>query len=164
MLEDDPAFSPDMALPGLEFDLSALDFSTSESSRPSSILSPHSHRTSLSSQQEGDGLVLGLNIPSSGSGGLGNLGGLQLPSEHVSSAQRNERLERLLEDDGEAFNMDPGFSIDAGGNLIEEPVGRSERALESLRFGSDSGASARVRQDSNQGLRQGQKEVSFSNP
>ena len=161
MLEDDPNFSPDMAFPVLDFDLSALDFSTSDSSRRSSILSPHSHRTSLSSQQEGHGSVLGLNIPSSGSGGLGSLGGFQLPSEHASSAQRNERLERLLEDDGEAFNIDPGFSIDAEGNLIEEPIRGSEAPQQPFRLESDSEADARVRQGLEQGLRRGQEEVSF---
>ena len=159
MIEDDPAFLPDLAL-GLDFDLSALDFSTDQSSHRSSILSPHSQRSSLSSQQAGDGSIPGLEIPSSGSGDLGGFGGFQIPSEHASSAQRRERIDRLLQDDGEAFDINPGFSIDAEGNLIEEPVRASEVREEFSRLGSDSTTGGRVRQDLEQGLRQGQTEVS----
>ena len=67
----------------------------------------------------------GLVVPSSDSVGIGSVGGFQMPSEQGSSVQRNERLARLLEDDGDVFNIDPGFSIDAEGNLIEEPTRQS---------------------------------------
>ena len=91
---------------------------------------------------------------------MSGFGGFQLPSEHGSSAQRNERFGRLLEDDDKAFDNDPGFSIDAEGNLIEDPIGESEVRRESFRLGSDSAASARVRQELAQNLRQGLDEVS----
>lgn len=158
VVEDDPAFLPDLALPGLDFDVSALDLSTDESSRRSTILSPHSQRSSLTSQHA-DGSMLELVIPSSVSGGIGDFGGFQLPSEQPSSAQRNERLGRLLEDDGEGFGIDPGFSIDAEGNLIEEAVGRDNVQPGVSRPGSDSAASARARQAMGLDVAQGQEDV-----
>ena len=120
-IEDDSAFIPDLTF---NLDLHALELSTTESSRRSSLLSPHTARSSLSSQPEGS--MTGLIIPSS-SGGNGDIGGFQLPSEQGSSVQRQQRLNRLLEDDGEAFDIDPGFSIDADGNLVEGPAAADER-------------------------------------
>ena len=118
VIEDDSAFLPDLTF---NIDLGALDLSTSESSRHSSILSPHSARTSLSSQPEGSDAMTGLIIPSP-SGGAREIGGFQLPSDPASSTQRQQRLDRLLEDDGEGFDFDPGFSIDADGNLVAQPI------------------------------------------
>ena len=158
MIEDDPAFLPDLALPDLDFDLSALDLSTDKSSRRTSILSPHSQRSSQSSQHA-DGSMLDLVIPSSGSGGVGDFGGFQLPSELPSSAQRNERLGRLLDDDGVGFDIDPGFSIDAEGNLIEEPIEGDHAQPGISRPGSDSAASARARQAMGLDVAPGQDDV-----
>lgn len=153
MVLDDPAFLPDLALPGLDIDLSALDISTGDSSRRSSILSPHSQRSSLSSQAEADESVLGLVIPSSYSGGAGDLGGFILPGEHANSAQRSARIGRLLDDEDEGFNIDPGFNIDAEGNLVEERTpGPGAAPAGAIRLGSDSAASALVQQE----LREGQ--------
>ena len=96
--------------------------------------------------------MLGLVIPSSYSGGAGDLGGFILPAERVSSAQRNARIGRLLDDDDEGFNNDPGFSIDADGNLVEERTPRPGAApAGGMRLGSDSAASGRVRQESMEG-------------
>ncbi|KAL9126016.1 MAG: hypothetical protein Q9217_004867 [Psora testacea] len=156
MIQDDPAFLPDLVLPGLDIDRPALDTSADVTSRWSSISSPHSQRPSLSGQQDSDGSMVGLIIPTSDSGGAGNLGGFQLPSEDISSAQRNERPGRLLEYEGAAFDVDPGFSIDAEGNLIEEPIGGSEVRRAPVRTRSDSVTSARVRQELQEGLQQGQ--------
>ena len=143
MIQDDPAFLPDLLLPGLDIDLS-----TDDSSRRSSILSPHSQRSSLSSHAEADESMLGLVIPSSYSGGAGDLGGFVLPGENVSSAQRSARIDRLLNDEDEGFNIDPGFTIDADGNLIEERTPEPGAAPPGgIRLGSDSAASARVRQE-----------------
>ena len=159
IIHDDPAFVPDFALPGLDIDLSALDIS-SGSSRRSSILSHRSQRSSLSSQPDADEAVGGLIIPSSDSRGVGDLGGFILPSDNMSSAQRSARIGGLLEDEDEGFNLDPGFTIDADGNLIEgntpdlaaaPPVG--------VRLGSDSAASVRVRQELLEGLEAGQYQV-----
>lgn len=159
IVHDDPAFVPDFALPGLDIDLSALDIS-SGSSRHSSILSHQSQRSSLSSQPDADEAVGFLIIPSSDSGGARDLGGFILPSDNPSSAQRSARIGGLLEDEDEGFNLDPGFTIDADGNLIEgntpdlaaaPPVG--------VRLGSDSAASVRVRQELLEGLEAGQYQV-----
>lgn len=119
-IEDDSAFIPDLTF---DIDLHALEMSTTESSRRSSLLSPHTARSSLSSQPEGS--MTGLIIPSS-SGGGGDIGGFQLPSEQGSSIQRQQRINRLLEDDGEAFGIDPGFSIDADGNMVTGPAAADE--------------------------------------
>lgn len=62
--------------------------------------------------------MLGLTIPSSDIGG-GERDGFIL-SESPSSVQRGERLGKILDDDDEGFNFEPGFSIDADGNVIEE--------------------------------------------
>ncbi|KAL9100473.1 MAG: hypothetical protein Q9163_004163 [Psora crenata] len=156
VLEDDPAFLPDLALPGLDIDLSTLDISTENTSRWSSVLSPHSRRSSRSSEQDADGSILGINIPTSDTGGFGGLGGFPIASEHASSAQRNERLGRLLEDEGEAFDVDPGFSIDAEGNVIEEPVAGSRIRPTVGRVPSESGTGAPVRLGLDEGLQQRQ--------
>ena len=160
MIQDDPAFLPDFALPSLDIDFSALDISTDESSRRSSILSPHSQRSSLSSHPDADESMLGLIIPSSASGGAGDLGGFILPGDNISSAQRHSRLGRFLEDEDEGFNLDPGFSVDADGNLIEERMpGPGAAPMGGGRLGSDSAASDRVRQELLEGLQAGQFEV-----
>ena len=136
---------PDFGLPGLDIDLSALDITTDDSSRLSSILSPRSQRSSLSSQEEADESRLGLIIPSSASGGAGDLGGFVLPSEHVSSARRSTQLGRLLDDEDEGFNLDPGFTFDEEGNLIEQRTPAQGPAPSGgMRIGSDTAASARM--------------------
>ena len=163
MIQDDPAFLPDLAFPGLDIDLSALDLSTDVSSRRSSLLSLHSKRSSLSSQAEADESMLGLVIPSSYSGGAGDLGGFILPGENVSSAQRNASIGRLLDDEDEGFNIDPGFTIDADGNLVEERTpGPGTAPHGGMRLGSDSAASARVRQELMEGQEAGRFEVGLA--
>lgn len=107
--------------------------------------------------------MLGLVIPSSGSGGAGDLGGFILPGENVSSAQRSARIGRLLDDEDEGFNIDPGFTIDADGNLVEEPTpGPGAAPAGGMRLGSDSAASARVRQELMEGHQAGRLEVSLT--
>ena len=161
VLQDDPGFVPDLALPGLDIDLSALDILTTDSSRRSSIMSTYSQRSSVSSHAEADESMLGLIIPTSDTGGAGDIGGFLLPPENVSSAQRSGRFGRLLDDEDEAFNIDPGFSIDADGNLIEErPSGAGDLApTGALRIGSDSAASSHVRRELLAGLEERQYEV-----
>ena len=104
--------------------------------------------------------MLGLVIPSSYSGGAGDLGGFILPAEGVSSAQRNARIGRLLDDDDEGFSNDPGFTIDADGNLVEERTpGPGAAPAGGMRLGSDSAASGRVRQELMEGQQAGRFEV-----
>ena len=76
--------------------------------------------------------MTGLIIPSS-SGGGGDIGGFQLPSEQGSSIQRQQRINRLLEDDGEGFDIDPGFSIDADGNVLVEGPAAADEGLPGAR-------------------------------
>ena len=160
MLQDDPAFVPDFALPGFDLDLSALDLSLDDSSHRSSILSQRSQHSSLSSQQEADESMLGLIIPTSDTGAAGDMGGFILPGENVSSAQRSAQLGQLAIDEDEGFNLDPGFTIDADGNLIEEPmVGAGAPLVEGLRFGRDSAVSGHAQQEPTEGLEAGIYEV-----
>jgi len=162
MIEDDPAFLPDLALPGLDIDLSALEISTDETSRRSSILSPHSQRSSRSSHHELDDSMLGLVIPTSDVGGAGDIGGFVLPSDNASAAHRSARFSGLLGDEDEGFNLDPGFQFDAEGNLIEDvsPVQIGDQP-DNLRLGSDSAASGRLRRELLESLQQGQPEVNL---
>ena len=151
MLEDDPAFLPDF--PGLDIDLSALDISTDGSSRRSSLLSPHSLRSSLSSNQDSDESLLGLIIPTSDTGGAGDFGGFDLPGDDRASARPSSRLRGLLEDEEEGFNLDPGFTIDVDGTVVltgqDQPQATSAAA--EMRIGSESAVSARVRQELEEG-------------
>ena len=116
ILQDDPAFLPDFFFSNLDIDLSALDISTSDSSRRSSILSPHSQRSSLSSNDDGHGSALGLVIPSSDTGGVS---GFVVPQDNRSSTHRSTGVAGgFLEEIDEGFNLDPGFTVDKDGNLI----------------------------------------------
>ena len=107
--------------------------------------------------------MLGLVIPTSYSGGAGDLGGFILPDEKVSSAQRSARIGRLLDDDDEDFDSDPGFTIDADGNLVEERTpGAGAAPAGGMRLGSDSAASGRVRQELMEGQQAGRFKVGLT--
>ncbi|KAL8961590.1 MAG: hypothetical protein Q9193_001874 [Seirophora villosa] len=162
VLEDDPAFVPDMVLPGLDLDLAALDMTTDASSRRSSILSPYSQRTSISSQQASDESALGLIIPSSDGGGEGGLGGFVVPSSEQASV-RHAGVGGLFGETEDDFNLDPGFIFDNDGNIID--TGEGEAPLPSQttlpapgRIRSDSGASSHVRRELREGMQAGQVE------
>ena len=158
MLADDPAFLPD--LPGLDIDLSALDISSDGSSRYSSILSPHSLHSSLSSHQAQEESTISLIIPSSG--GAGDFGGFDVPSDHQASARPSSRLRNLLEDEEEGLTLDPGFTIDADGNVIVTGQDQPQvtAAAAGARIGSESAVSARVRQELEEGRQAAQLDVS----
>ena len=164
MLQDDPGFLPDIFLPSLDINLSALDISTDEASRRSSILSPHSQRSSQSSNKDRDESLLGLIIPTSDVGGAGEIGGFTLPSDDHASIQRSARIEGFIDGEEDGFNIDPGFTIDEDGNLILTEDQRSpqqQAATETpfMRIGRDSAASGLVRQEFKAGLEAGQREV-----
>lgn len=164
MVQDDPAFLPDLAMPALDIDLSSLELSTDESSRRSSILLPHSQRTSISSAQGSQESSLGLIIPSSSLGGAGDLGGFVLPGDDRSSAQRSARMRSILGEDEGGFDLDPGFNFDEDGNIVVTgegtPMPGSTARPSGVRLGSDSATSARVRQEVEEGDRAGQIDVS----
>ncbi|KAL8939200.1 MAG: hypothetical protein Q9216_003494 [Gyalolechia sp. 2 TL-2023] len=163
LLEDDPAFVPEMVLPGLDIDLAALDISTEVSSRRSSLLSPPSQRTSLSSQWASDESALSLVIPSSEGGGAGELGGFIVPSSEHASVQHIAGAGDLFAEEDD-FNLDPGFMFDNDGNMIntgdDVPPTQTEQMLPAAsRTRSDSGASAHVRRELEEGLQAGQFEL-----
>ena len=163
ILQDDPAFLPDYLLPGLDIDLSALDLSTDESSRRSSILSPHSQQSSRSSK-DGDESLLGLLIPTSDTRGTGDIGGFALPGDDGGSAHRGSRIGALLEEEEGDFFPDVDFVFDDEGNVVEYgPEARAQRPItggpSGARLGSDFAASARVIREHEEGFQAGQLEV-----
>ena len=155
VIQDDPNFLPDFHIAGFDIDFSALDMSSASSSRKSSILSRQSLASSRSSQQGADISMPELLIPSPSAGSLGEIGGFQLPSERSTTIQQHERLGRLLDDD-EAFNFDPGFTVDADGNLIEEPTRGSSDKFQLSRVGEASDFGLRVSDDIQGGPEKGQ--------
>ena len=164
IVHDDPAFLPELALPGLDIDLSALDISTDDSSRRSSLLFPLSQHSSVTSTHETDESMHGLIIPSSGTGGGGSIGGFVLPGDDRSSAQRTSRMRSILGED-EGFDLDPGFTFDDQGDIIFNDAGvpvqvESATRPGPVRLGSDSATSARVRQEIEEGMQAGQFDVS----
>lgn len=166
ILQDDPAFLPDYFLPGLDIDLSALDLSTDDSSRRSSILSPYSQQSSRSSDKGGDKSLLGLIIPTSDTGDAADIGGFALPDDDGGSAQRGSRIGALLEEEEGGIFPDVDFAFDEEGNVIEYGAGgRLHRAVpvgpSATRLRSDSVGSARVRREHEEGFQAGQVEVCF---
>lgn len=152
-----------MFLPGFDIDLSALDVSTDQSSRRSSSLSLPSQRSSLSSNKDGDDSILGLVIPSSGSGGGGDIGGYMLSDDDRGSIRRRTEVGGFL-DEEEGFNLDPGFTVDEDGNLIitgDHTTPRTQVAIGTpfVRVRSDSAASGLVRQELREGLEAGEHEA-----
>lgn len=166
VIQDDPAFIPDFIFPGLDLDLSVLDITTNSSSLRSSLLSPHSKLSSASTRTDGAGSVVGLIIPTSDTGGAGDLGGFILPEDHPSSVQRSARLGGLLEGEEEGFNLDPGFTVDADGNLVlTEGSGPLQReadilALSEMNMGPDFIMTEPAQEEVVSGRGRGQPEVS----
>lgn len=155
---------PDFALPILDIDLSALDLSTDESSRRTSILSPHSQRTSISSAQGSQDTSLGLILPPSSSEGAGDLGGFIIPGDDRSSAQQSARMRSILGEDEGGFDLDPGFNFDEDGNIVVTgevaPQPESSARPSVVRLESDSAASARVRRELEEGTQAARFDVS----
>ncbi|OAX80781.1 hypothetical protein ACJ72_04876 [Emergomyces africanus] len=118
ILPDDPSFIPDIMLPGLNVDLSALDISSDtgsprKSSLLSSFLAPSSKCSHFSDGQ------LHLNISSSDIGGLG-AGASGFPSDIGSSARKDTQFElpaAFAEETG--VLLQPDFEFDGDGNIIE---------------------------------------------
>ena len=157
VLQDDPAFLPDFELLDLDHDLSLFEESTQGSSQRSSIISGRSHQSSMSSNTDTEPAMVALVIPSSSSGHAGGIGGFALPE---SEGSRGANI--INEEEG--FFPDVDFNFDAEGNLIElgevqqSPVGKPDTARARVR--SDSGASALVRQEHQEGLLAGRLDVS----
>lgn len=86
-----------------------------------------------------------------------------LPEGSFSSAQRRAQFGRLLDDEDEGFNVDPGFTFDAEGNLIEERTSAGQAVVpsEAIRFESDSAANDNVHRQLLGDFEAGQYEVSL---
>jgi hypothetical protein len=73
-------------------------------------------------------------------------------------------MRSILGEDEGGFDLDPGFNFDEDGNIIVTgegtPMPGSAAQPSGLRLGSDSAASARVRQELEEGNRAGQIDVS----
>ncbi|KAL8679683.1 MAG: hypothetical protein Q9186_004045 [Xanthomendoza sp. 1 TL-2023] len=164
VLEDDPAFVPDMVLPRLDMDLAAFDISSDASSHHSTILSAQTHRTSISSQADNDASMLGLVISTSDDGGAGELGGFVVPSSDRASIRHNAVAEDLIREAEDDFNFDPGFVFDNDGNLVvtgdDAPPLQTDQGQTAVgRIRSDSAASAHVRRELEEGMREAQVQL-----
>ncbi|KAL2356650.1 Rec8 like protein-domain-containing protein [Cryomyces antarcticus] len=158
-LQDDPAFLPDLNLGMLDFDLSNLDFSTSASSQRPSLLTLQTSQTSAQGSGHADPSIGGLVIPTSVSSGgpVGDIGGFIVGDDGRGiSRQDAGGIFAQGEDDG--FLPEADFGFDVEGNLLEYDAGaRTPRApiapMLPTGLGSDTVASARVRQEHEEGQR-----------
>jgi len=118
MIEDDPAFDPDMPLP--QFDLESMIVSQINTQKTSSQMSPPTTQMS-GSQSPGGGFQIQLNFDHSSI-----LGGHDSPFglEGLSSARKmdDEPLIFTQEDDVFGTQGDWGIEIDEEGNVIEPGV------------------------------------------
>ncbi|KAI9839715.1 MAG: hypothetical protein M1837_002062 [Sclerophora amabilis] len=160
MLQDDPAFVLDCALPALDLDFSNLELSSS-ASQQSILPSPYGPRHALSGQGDDDLSLIGLNIPTSDSGRTSFGGGFMVAGLEGSSAQRESRFGvrgGIPEEEEEGFLPDVDFEFDAEGNLRDVAVEtrREEAAARELatprrRLDRDSSVGAQVRQEGHEG-------------
>ena len=159
VVQNDPNMVANFSF-GFDIDLSALDVLTDESSRLSSILSPESQHSSLSSQQGSQAPMVGLVIPSSSSAIGGTRGGVDI-SDQTGSIQPKPKG---LLDDEEGFQEDAGFFIGPEGEIIETPIGKPGRRQSIAgrvpsTTHTDSAIRDRVRQDLEEGMLAGQLQV-----
>ncbi|KAF2839785.1 hypothetical protein M501DRAFT_1010816 [Patellaria atrata CBS 101060] len=146
VLEDDPAFLPDLLM---DFDLSGIDVSSTSNS---SVQSPHTPRTPE------DAMIRGLIIPSTDTAAGADIGGFIISGDdhHLTSASKplgGSVLSAREEDDGLLPEAD--FEFDAEGNLLEftTPLaGPRQSSVGTARPvpGSD-GTSSRVRREHEEG-------------
>ncbi len=156
MLQDDPAFLPDLAFPDLDTDLSALDLSTNGTSHGTSNLSQRSLQSSQSSHPGQESGLPGLVIPTSDTGA--DIGGFVIPGDDDSSPLPGSRMGGAqLGGDEDGLLPDVDFEFDADGNLIElnaEERARRQSAANvgGSRISRDSATTGRVRQEHEEGL------------
>ena len=159
VLQDDPAFLPDIDLPSLDLDLSLFENSTQGSSHRASIMSASSQQSSKSSNKDGEASVLGLILPTSDSGNASGIGGFQLARSGSNATGIGHRVAEVFSEE-QGFFPDVDFNFDAEGNMIEleapQPV-QSEEHVSRARRGSE--LSARMRQDNEDGLMTGHLQV-----
>ncbi|MCJ1384907.1 hypothetical protein MMC17_008025 [Xylographa soralifera] len=152
VLQDDPAFLPDIDLPNLDLDLSLFENSTQGSSHRTSIMSASSHQSSRSSTKDGEASILGLLIPTSDSGNAGGIGGFQLAKSGSNATEIDHGIADVFPEE-QGFFPDVDFNFDAEGNMIELEAPQAVQVDEHvLRVRSDSGLSTQMRQDHEDGL------------
>ncbi|PGG97935.1 hypothetical protein AJ80_09611, partial [Polytolypa hystricis UAMH7299] len=148
VLPDDPSFIPGLMLPGLNVDLSVLDFSTEhETPRRSSLLSSQLHQSSHYNNLSSD--LVRLNLSSSSIGG-GDAGGFGLASDMSSTGKKDLRTldhpSAFAEEGGVLFQ--PDFEFDEEGNIIELPARQTpQEASLGIPRGSESGIASHVRRE-----------------
>jgi meiotic recombination protein REC8 len=154
MIQDDPAFLPENALPALDFDFSNLDISQKGDSQRSSqsMLSVRQRSGSVSSHA---GSVLGLDIPSSS-----GIAGYQLPVYPFGESSAHKGFggpgRDLFGEEALVMQDDMIFDFDDNGELRDIPESEREARRAGSghpqgRLGSDSAASARVRKEHEEG-------------
>jgi len=112
LLEDDPAFLPDLTLEALDLDLPAFGTPALPNSQVSNILS----LLASSSPQAGD-IAPGLILPSDTTGSIDDFG---LDASETRIGSRGPRPSGLMPRDGEEGLLpESDFTFDAEGNLIE---------------------------------------------
>ncbi|KAI9716762.1 MAG: hypothetical protein M1812_005102 [Candelaria pacifica] len=162
LIQDDPAFLAETALPGLGIDFANLELISSTASLRSSLLSPGSPHSSQTSNHSAEDSLLGLIIPSTDTGGFVDVGGFTLPRDELESFHGNDYTNLggpVLEDD--SFFPEVDFEFDADGN--QRDVGVAERERRQLAagygramLGSDSAASGgQVRREHEEATRAG---------
>ncbi|QSZ34853.1 hypothetical protein DSL72_007712 [Monilinia vaccinii-corymbosi] len=154
MLMDDPAFDPDMPLPGLlpdgNFNIDGGKSQNRDSQISLSIHTPRGRSGSMSSSQAAS--IMGLNISSSLSAGGYQLA-LDDPFAAMSSAKKSRAHRDGLDDEVILFEDNDVFEFDQNGeirDLTAHDIASRRAASTSVaapRFGSDPAASARVRKE-----------------
>ncbi|KAI1814587.1 Rec8 like protein-domain-containing protein [Poronia punctata] len=119
VIEDDPAFDPNMPLP--HFDLESLVISQSKTQKTSSQMSPASTQMS-NSQSPGHGIQIQLDLNHSSSSSAGPVSPFGLEGLSVTQKDDDEPLIFPNEEDPFGGQGDWGIEIDADGNVIEPEV------------------------------------------
>ncbi|MCJ1404428.1 hypothetical protein MMC11_007653 [Xylographa trunciseda] len=159
ILQDNPAFLPDIDLPSLDLDLSLFENSTQGSSHRTSIMSANSIQSSISSNKDGEASVFGLVIPTSDSGNAGGTGGFHLADLGSSTTKRDTRNADIFPEE-QGFFPDVDFNFDAEGNMIELEAPPARQVEDRVpRVWSDSGVSSQMRQDHDEALLAGHLEL-----
>ncbi|MCJ1285274.1 hypothetical protein MMC26_004614 [Xylographa opegraphella] len=158
VLQDNPAFLPDIDLPGLDLDLSIFENSTQGSSHRTSIMSAGSQPSSRSSNKDGEASVVGLLIPTSDSGNAGGTEGFQVAMPGSNATEIGQGTANVfLEEQG--FFPDVDFNFDAEGNMVELETPQGVQFDEAVpRTRSDSETSGRMRQGYDDGLLTGHQQ------
>lgn len=153
VLPHDPSFIPELMLPGLNVDLSALEITTNFDTPRSSLLSsyiPHSNKSGRVSSQR-----LRLDLSSE----IGN-GPFGFPSEMTSPVKESEvELPAFLGEEAGVL-LQPDFEFDEEGNIRELPVvGAALDTVMDGRRASEQAQAAGVRDSINPDVLGGQGQV-----